>query len=278
MIYATQQEHSPNLKLRLIGVVAALAVLMGVLAFACSGPSGDTDPAAGTVPATSGEGEAILGGSGDGGGTGDGGSGDGGGDGDGGTGETGDGDGGPGDDGGGGPGGDGDDGDEPAAVEPAPEDCVSYDPSNLTVEAVGDLWRLRSGGHLMQMFATQSDANAGLANARNWSRMCFIGRQTERPDRYFYIKTYWQEPSGLPLGPAPATECIEYDAADLAIYGPDPQGYALFSGSIPLLVLDTEPDALRARQVASGFNKLCLIGHGNTQPDPDRYVVEFWRY
>ena len=272
MIYATQQEPPANLKLRLIGVVAGLAVLVGVLAFACSGTGGNTDPAAGTVPATSGQGGgdggAVLGGSGDVG------TGDGAGGGDPGDGASGDGGGGPGDDGGDG----GDGGNEPAAVEPAPEDCLSYDPSNLTVEPVGDRWRLRSGGHLMRMFATESDADAGLANARNWSRMCFIGRQTDRPDRHFYIKTYWQEPSGLPLGPAPATECIEYDAADLAIYGPDPQGYALFSGSIPLLVLDTEPDALRARQVASGFNKLCLIGHGNTQPDPDRYVVEFWRY
>ena len=69
----------------------------------------------------------------------------------------------------------------------------------------------------------------------------------------------------MPFGPAPATECIEYDADDLAIYGPDPQGYALFSGSTPLLVLDTEADALRAQLVAGGFNKLCLIGHGNTQ-------------
>ena len=278
MIYATQQEPPANLKLRLFGVVAALAVLVGVLSFACSRPSGDADAAAGTVPATSGAGAgggAQLGGTGDG-GTGDGGgsgTGEGGGDGGGdpGDGGPGDGDGGSPDDGGGDP-------DPPDAVEPAPEDCVSYNPENLTVEAVGDLWRLRSGGHLMQMFATESDADAGLANARNWTRMCFIGRQTERPDRHFYIKTYWQGPSGLLDGMAPATECIEYDAADLAIYGPDPQGYALYSGGIPLLVLDTEADALRAQLVAGGFNKLCLIGHGNTRPDPDRYVVEFWRY
>jgi hypothetical protein len=270
MIYATQQPRA-DIKLRLIGVVAALAVLVGVLAYACTRPGGDADPAAGTVPATSGEaggdGEAILGGTEHGGDSGGGDDGDAGGSGDG-SGD-GNGDGGPGD-------GDGGDGDE--AVEPAPEDCVSYDPENLTVEAVGDLWRLRSGDHLMQMFAAQSDANAGLANARNWTRMCFIGRGTERPDRHFYIKTYWQEPSGLPFGPAPATECIEYDAGALAIYGPDPEGYALFADSIPLLVLDTEADALRAQQVAGGFNKLCLIGHGNAQPDPDRYVVEFWRY
>jgi hypothetical protein len=268
MLYATQQEPPASLRLRLIGVVAALAVLVGVLTFACTRPGDHADPAAGTVPASSGEGagEAVLGGSGTT-GTGTGGPGPGPGPGGG----SGDGNGSPDGDGGGDP-------DPPDPVEPAPEDCVSYDPENLTVEAVGDLWRLRSGGHLMQMFATEADAGAGLANARNWTRMCFIGRGTERPDRYFYVKTYWQGPSGLPFGPAPATECIEYDADALAIYGPDPEGYALFAGGTPLLVLDTAADAQRAQVVAAGFNRLCLIGHGNTEPDPDRYVVEFWRY
>ncbi|HEX6873860.1 MAG TPA: hypothetical protein VF163_22390 [Micromonosporaceae bacterium] len=167
---------------------------------------------------------------------------------------------------------------------PATEDCVSYHPTNLAVVASGDAWLLKDGTHAMKVFDSKADAMDGLAVARNWTNMCFIGRSNPRPDRHRYIITYWRAPSGLPLGQAPRFECIPYDPAKLAIsFGaphpadPTQADWALHSGGTPLLFLATGPDALRAKLVASEHRQLCLIGHGNDRPEPYRYVMQYWR-
>jgi len=172
----------------------------------------------------------------------------------------------------------------PPPIPPAPEDCVSFNPSNLSVAALGDAWILRDGSHNMLLFDTKTDADDGLKVARNWTRLCFIGRGNTEEDRYRYIVTYWKNPSGLPLGLAPTFDCITYNPAQLTIYSgaahpalPEQDDWALYSGSIPLLFLSSEPDAQRAKIVASGHTKLCFIGHGNDRPDPYRYQMEYWR-
>jgi hypothetical protein len=173
----------------------------------------------------------------------------------------------------------------PPPVEPSPEDCVSYDPANLTIIADGDAWLLRDGGHRIKVFDTFGDAEDAKRVARNWRQWCYIGRSNSGPDRYRNMVNYFKEPSGLPFGAAPSTlDCVTYDPDDLDIYhgpghpaNPDEDDWALFSGGIPLLFLATEPDALRAKDVASGFTRLCHIGAGNDRPDPYRYSIEWWR-
>jgi hypothetical protein len=167
----------------------------------------------------------------------------------------------------------------------APEDCVSYNPANLTVTANGDAWILRDGNHSMLLFDTAADAEDGRRVARNWKKLCFIGRGNTSADRYRYITTYFKEASGLPLGLAPATlDCVSYDSDDLDIYegpahpaDPDNHEWALYSGPVPLLFFASQPDALRGQIVASGFTRLCRIGSGNDRPDPFRYQMEWWR-
>jgi len=161
-------------------------------------------------------------------------------------------------------------------VEPAGIDCVSYNPSNLTIEPFGAVWRLRDGNHAMKLLATKADAEDARKVARNWRELCFIGRGNDRPDRYRYIATWWRTPSGLPLGLAPAFDCVAYDKAKLAVK-PVQSDWALSAGGSPLLVLATPNDALRAKIVAAGYTKLCFIGRNNDQPNPTRYVLEFWR-
>jgi hypothetical protein len=173
----------------------------------------------------------------------------------------------------------------PLPIFASPEDCVSYDPANLTVAASGDAWVLRDGGHSMKLFDTAADAEDALRVARRWTKLCFIGRANTGPDRYRYIINYFKDPSSLPLGLAPVTlECITYDAGNLALYeGPahpaDPTNHewALHSGATPLLHFANQPDAERGRIVASGFGRLCFIGAGNDRPDPYRYQMEWWR-
>ncbi|WFE24330.1 hypothetical protein O7621_14285 [Solwaraspora sp. WMMD937] len=178
---------------------------------------------------------------------------------------------------GGGSGDDGDDGEPVPTVQPAAEDCVTYDPANLTIEQSGDAWRMRDGDHAIKLFATKTDAEDGVKVARNWTRLCFIGRGNDRADRHRYIITHFQGPSGLPFGPAPQFDCITYDPAELAVHGPDGDGWGLRAAATPLLFLASAADAERARLVAAGNTRLCLIGHGNGQPDPSRYQLEYWR-
>lgn len=166
----------------------------------------------------------------------------------------------------------------PEPVDPAPKDCVTYDPALLTVEALGEAWRLRSGSHAMKVFDTKAEAEDGLKVARNWSSLCFIGRGNDKADRYRFIINYWEEPSGLPFGPAPAFDCTSYDPDDLEV-SPALTGdsWVVRDGGLVVAALATEADAERARVVASEFSQRCFIGADNTREDRYRYIMDYWR-
>jgi hypothetical protein len=164
-----------------------------------------------------------------------------------------------------------------AEVTAAAEDCVGYDPANLTLHQQGDTWLMRDGNHAIKIFANRADAEDGVKVARNWTRICYIGRGNDHPDRHRYIVTYFQGPSGLPFGLAPRFDCVAYDPATLAVAGQEGDGWALRSGGVPLLALASAADAERTRLVAADNSRLCFIGRGNGMPDPARYQLEHWR-
>ncbi len=166
----------------------------------------------------------------------------------------------------------------PPLISPSAEDCVGYNPANLTVQNAGAVgWRVVDGSHAMLVFDTESDAIDGVRVARGWRQMCFIGRANTRPDRYRYISYYWKTPSGLPVGLAPHLDCVSYNPAKLAIRNNGAIGWTLVDDEQSLLLLDTAGDAGRARLVAAGSSQLCFIGRGNSRPDRYRYIVEYWR-
>ena len=73
------------------------------------------------------------------------------------------------------------------------DDCISYDPTNLTVENLGaDGWRLNSGSSAMVLLDNESDANKMKELAGHYTKQCFIGRDNARSDRYRYIIDYWK--------------------------------------------------------------------------------------
>lgn len=77
-------------------------------------------------------------------------------------------------------------------VAPSPEDCVSYNNGNVAIVNRGSYWQLVDGSMALQIFATQSDAVAGLNLARGHSQQCFIGRNNSKANRYQYITEYWK--------------------------------------------------------------------------------------
>lgn len=166
---AMTTRHNPTRQPLGIAVVVLLALTLTGLA-ACRGSGGgsfdagtDTSPSGGFTEGDSGSGT-------NGGGHGNNGNGNNGGN------------------GGGGPGND------PHPVEPSPEDCVSYNPANLTVASAGaDGWQMRDGSHIMALLDTQADAEDAVKVARNHTRSCFIGRDNTRPNRHRYILEFWRQ-------------------------------------------------------------------------------------
>ena len=169
-------------------------------------------------------------------------------------------------------------------VAPAPETCVPYNAAALTVVANGDAWILKDDSLNLKIFDTKADAEDAKKVARNWTRYCTIGGKNTRPVRSRYIFSYFQMPSGLPLGSAPQFDCVPYDPAKLTIHSgvahPADQSetaWALKSGATALLYFATEADAQRGKLVAAANKQLCFIGQDNDRPDPDRYILEYWR-
>jgi hypothetical protein len=78
----------------------------------------------------------------------------------------------------------------------SPEDCISYDPANLTIvevnDASGTWWSLRDGSHWMEAFTTESGAVRGLRVAQQTNHICFLGRDNQRSNRRDYILEYWR--------------------------------------------------------------------------------------
>jgi hypothetical protein len=72
------------------------------------------------------------------------------------------------------------------------EDCIGYDPDNLSIEDLGDLgWRLNSGPIGMVLADNQNDAAKLMELAAHYDEQCFIGRNNSREDRFGYIEDYW---------------------------------------------------------------------------------------
>jgi hypothetical protein len=73
------------------------------------------------------------------------------------------------------------------------EDCIGYNPDNLSIEDLGTTgWRLNSGSINMVLVDNEDDANKIKEVASHYRRQCFIGRENTRPNRIDYIEDYWK--------------------------------------------------------------------------------------
>jgi C1A family cysteine protease len=72
-------------------------------------------------------------------------------------------------------------------------DGIPYNPTNVVAEDLDAKgWRLEEGNHWMLMAHDMNDALAILRVVERHTRMCFIGRDNQRPNRKSYIMTYWE--------------------------------------------------------------------------------------
>lgn len=160
-------------------------------------------------------------------------------------------------------------------------DCIPYDPATLSIEDLGATgWRLNSSTSAMVLTDTQADAQKVLALARLHTQQCFIGRDNHRSDRFQYIANFWTGPSGtvvqIPDGAISKPDCIPYNPKNLSIENLGSTGWRLNSGSMNMVLADTEQDANKLLALARNYDRQCFIGRDNTRSDRIRYIVDYW--
>lgn len=158
----------------------------------------------------------------------------------------------------------------------AAEDCLPYDRTHLRISDEGAAgWLLTDGRSRMLMLDSQADAERALAVARAHTHHCFIGRDNHRPDRVRYIVHYWR---GNPGATATAgDDCLGYDPATVGVFDRGATGWRLEDGPHALVLFDNQADANRGLVVARAFSNLCFIGRGNSRPNREDFIVQYWR-
>ncbi len=156
-------------------------------------------------------------------------------------------------------------------------DCISYDPSTLTLNNAGaDGYQVTDGSSSLLILDNLTDATYAWMMLRNYSKQCFIGRDnTYTGDQHHrYLVTYYKG-SG-PSSVLPTPDCIGYNKATLQVTNLGATGYRVDDGSNPLVLLQTAADANAAKAIAADHNQICFIGRDNHRTNRYEYIAEYW--
>jgi hypothetical protein len=149
---------------------------------------------------------------------------------------------------------------------PSPEDCVSYNPNNLTVTFASGAYTVSDGSKVVVKVYGQSGDNTGkqaLALAQRYSRHCYLGRNNHRTeDREQYIFDYWQNPSGKNTTiPDLEDLCSNYNRNNLTVEDMgDGYGWRVKDHDHVLHLFDNESDARNGKLVLAKYGQICSIG------------------
>jgi hypothetical protein len=149
---------------------------------------------------------------------------------------------------------------------PSPEDCVSYNPNNLTVNFASGAYTVSDGAKVVVKVYGQSGDNTGkqaLALAQRYSRHCYLGRNNHRTeDREQYIFDYWRDPSGKNTTITDLEDlCSNYNRNNLTVEDMgDGYGWRVKDHDHVLHLFDNESDARNGKLVLAKYNKICSIG------------------
>jgi hypothetical protein len=149
---------------------------------------------------------------------------------------------------------------------PSPEDCVSYNPNNVTSRYAAGIWAIVDGNiEVMRLHGGPSEnvGQKGVALAKRYRQHCYIGRNNTREEKYSYIFDYWRNPSGQ--NPAIADQeddCSGYDKNNLTVENMGSgQGWRVKDHDHVLHLFDNETDARNGKLVLSKYDKICFIGN-----------------
>jgi len=149
---------------------------------------------------------------------------------------------------------------------PSPEDCISYNPNNVTSRYEAGIWAIVDGNtEVMRLHGgpTENVGQKGVALAKRFKRHCFLGRSNTREEKYSYIFDYWRDPSGQ--NPAIADQeddCSGYNKNNLTVENMGSgQGWRVKDHDHVLHLFDNETDARNGKLVLSKYDQICFIGN-----------------
>lgn len=168
----------------------------------------------------------------------------------------------------------------PAAPSwPTPEDCVSYNPANVTVNYAAGIYQINDGSKVVMRLhggPGETVGAQGLALAQRFRKHCYLGRNNSREDKNAYIFDYWRDASGkTPAIPDEEDACSNYDRNNLTVEDMGGgQGWRVKEHDHVLHVFDNGADARNGKLVAAKYGHICFIGRSN---DDDQDQVSYFR-
>jgi len=153
----------------------------------------------------------------------------------------------------------------PAPAWPTPEDCVSYNPANLTVAYEAEVFTVSDGGTVVVRVHGGPGSNTGdkaLAVAQRYKKHCYIGRDNTRDDKNAYVFDYWRSLSGMNTTiPDQEEDCSPYDRHNLTVEDMgNGYGWRVKDHDHVLHLFDDESDARDGKAVLAKYSQICSIG------------------
>jgi len=157
---------------------------------------------------------------------------------------------------------------------PSPPDCTTYNPSALTLsyDNVVSKWVVEESGNPNSLlnFMYQADGGDGLALAKRYTQLCFIGRgNTYTVTHWSYILKYWRGPTGTATAIA-TRDCVAYNRPGLTVVPVSSNDYEVTDGTIVLQQFASQADAGAGVTVLEHSTNMCYIGRDEPLNAPNR--------
>lgn len=165
----------------------------------------------------------------------------------------------------------------PPPAWPTPEDCISYNPANVTVHYEAGTYAVNDGTKNVMRLPGGPGENVGqkgLALAQRFRKHCFLGRTNTREDKNSYAFDYWRDPSGMTPAIADQDEdCSGYNRTNLTVEDMGSgHGWRVKDHDHVLHLFDSESDARNGKLVLAKYSRICFLGNSG---DDDPALVSY---
>jgi hypothetical protein len=166
----------------------------------------------------------------------------------------------------------------PPPAWPTNEDCISYNPANLTVSYENEIFTVTDGATVVARVHGGQGSNTGdkaLALAQRYKKHCFLGRDNTREDKNEYVFDYWRSLSGMNTTiPDQEEDCSPYDRHNLTVEDMgNGYGWRVKDHDHVLHLFDNESDARNGKLVLSKYSQICSIGFTDDGRDSVSYSL-----
>lgn len=148
---------------------------------------------------------------------------------------------------------------------PSPEDCISYNPNNLTKNYAAGFYVIFDGTKQVIRVPGgpgESVGDQALALAKRYRKHCFLGRNNTREEKNSYIFDYWLDSTGSTPS-IPDENCNNYNKNNLTVEDMGSgHGWRVKDHDNVLHLFDKESDARNGKLVIGKYSHICVVGNG----------------